>query len=139
MTPTGTEAEVCADIAARQANGIQKYGVSVAENPLSRREWAQHAYEELTDAAVYLKRMMSEPEGPALPVLKKLIEKFSDDHTWEINSIVSVNEVTGIRQECELFGHEYVNQSGGGIAGDDYSGWLYLPIEGQYLKIWYAC
>jgi len=53
---SGIEAEVCADIAARQAKGIEKYGVSVADNPLALREWLQHAYEETLDQAVYLKR-----------------------------------------------------------------------------------
>lgn len=57
---TGTEAGVCADIALRQAHGIRKYGVAVAENPLALREWLQHAYEEALDFAVYLKRSIDE-------------------------------------------------------------------------------
>lgn len=56
MTPHGTEARVCADIAKRQALGMEKYGVSVADNPLSLKEWLQHAYEETLDKAIYLKR-----------------------------------------------------------------------------------
>jgi hypothetical protein len=59
-TPTGTEAEVCADIAERQAKGIAKYGTTVAENPLQLKQWLQHAYEETLDKAVYLKRAISE-------------------------------------------------------------------------------
>ena len=58
--PTGIEAEVCADIARRQAFGKNKYGTTVAENPLSLRCWLQHQYEELLDAAVYCKRAISE-------------------------------------------------------------------------------
>ncbi len=58
--PTGTEAEVCADIAERQAKGIAKYGTTVAENPLQLKQWLQHAYEETLDKAVYLKRAISE-------------------------------------------------------------------------------
>lgn len=58
--PTGTEAEVCADIAKRQALGIAKYGVTVAENPLPLREWLEHAYQETLDQAVYLKRAIQE-------------------------------------------------------------------------------
>lgn len=57
---TGIEAEVCADIASRQAKGIAKYGVTVADNPLSLREWLQHAYEETLDQAIYLKRAITE-------------------------------------------------------------------------------
>ena len=58
--PTGIEAEVCADIARRQALGKNKYGTTVAENPLSLRCWLEHQYEELLDAAVYCKRAIAE-------------------------------------------------------------------------------
>lgn len=54
----GTEALVCQDIAKRQAHGMQKYGVSVQDNPLPFEKWLQHAYEEFLDAAVYMKRSM---------------------------------------------------------------------------------
>lgn len=57
---TGTEARVCADIARRQQIGIQKYGITVEQNPLSLREWLQHAYEETLDKAVYLRRAIEE-------------------------------------------------------------------------------
>lgn len=57
---TGTEAAVCADIAKRQALGINKYGTTVAQNPLELRAWLQHAYEEVLDTAVYLKRAIEE-------------------------------------------------------------------------------
>lgn len=60
MTATGIEALVCADIARRQALGIAKYGTTVAENPLELRQWLQHQYEELLDAAVYTRRAMAE-------------------------------------------------------------------------------
>lgn len=58
--PEGTEAEVCADIARRQQMGINKYGVTVADNPLNLREWLTHQYEELLDAAIYCKRAIAE-------------------------------------------------------------------------------
>lgn len=58
--PTGIEAEVCADIARRQALGMAKYGVTVVGNPLPLREWLQHAYEETLDTAVYLRRAIAE-------------------------------------------------------------------------------
>lgn len=57
---TGIEALVCADIARRQQVGIEKYGTTVAENPLSLRDWLQHQYEELLDAAVYCRRAIAE-------------------------------------------------------------------------------
>ncbi len=56
----GTEADVCQDIAKRQQVGIKKYGVTVSENPLTRKQWLQHAYEEALDHAVYLKRAIEE-------------------------------------------------------------------------------
>lgn len=58
--PEGIEADLCAEIAARQAKGIQKYGTTVADNPLTLREWLQHALEEVLDQAVYLKRAIAE-------------------------------------------------------------------------------
>jgi hypothetical protein len=54
------ETQVCEDIKHRQRVGILKYGTTVAENPLTHREWLQHAYEECLDMAVYLKRAMEE-------------------------------------------------------------------------------
>lgn len=58
--PEGTEAEVCLDISRRAAMGLNKYGTTVAENPLSLREWLTHQYEELLDAAIYCKRAIAE-------------------------------------------------------------------------------
>jgi hypothetical protein len=55
-----TETMVCFDIKARQQLGLKKYGMSVANNPLSLRQWLQHAYEETLDQAVYLQRAIQE-------------------------------------------------------------------------------
>lgn len=57
---TGTEKRVCEDIEKRQALGLQKYGTSVEQNPLILRDWLQHQYEELLDAAVYCRRAIEE-------------------------------------------------------------------------------
>ncbi len=57
---SGTEKSVCDDIARRQQFGINKYGQTVAENPLTLRQWLQHAYEEALDQAIYLKRAIQE-------------------------------------------------------------------------------
>jgi Lar family restriction alleviation protein len=66
---TGTEARVCADIAARQQVGIKKYGTTVEANPLPSLEWARHAYQESLDMPIYLKRLIEELEKPQpLPV-----------------------------------------------------------------------
>lgn len=58
--PHGIEAMVCTEIAARQAKGVAKYGTTVADNPLSLRQWLQHALEECLDQAVYLRRAIAE-------------------------------------------------------------------------------
>jgi predicted HAD superfamily Cof-like phosphohydrolase len=54
--PTGTELAVCEDITTRQQMGIRKYGTQVCDNPLSHKEWLQHAYEESLDRSIYLKQ-----------------------------------------------------------------------------------
>lgn len=56
----GTELDVCKDIAMRQQLGINKYGTTVAENPLELREWLVHAYQEALDQAIYLRRAIEE-------------------------------------------------------------------------------
>lgn len=60
---SGIEKLVCEDIEKRQALGIQKYGTTVADNKLSLRDWLQHQYEELLDAAVYCRRAIEELEN----------------------------------------------------------------------------
>lgn len=66
MTAQGTEARVCQDIAKRQQLGLKKYGVSIEQNQLSLKEWMQHQYEELLDAAIYCKRAIEELEKSEL-------------------------------------------------------------------------
>lgn len=72
MNVSGTEAAVCADISKRQKIGLEKYGVSVRENPLNLRQWLQHAYEESLDKSVYLKRAIEE--------LDRMIEKMEAEN-----------------------------------------------------------
>jgi hypothetical protein len=62
MSATGTEKRVCEDITLRQSLGVSKYGTTVEDNPLSKKEWIRHAYEEALDLAVYLKRLMQEED-----------------------------------------------------------------------------
>lgn len=61
-TLSGIELEVCHDIEARQRKGMAKYGFTVKANPLDQKAWLQHAYEEMLDAAIYLKRAIHEME-----------------------------------------------------------------------------
>jgi hypothetical protein len=60
MPAKGIEALVCEDIARRQEIGISKYHTTVLDNPLPPEAWANHLYEELLDAAVYLKKILYE-------------------------------------------------------------------------------
>lgn len=62
---SGTELDVVLDIAKRQQVGIAKYGTTVENNPLTLRQWLQHAYEECLDQAVYLRRAINEIEKKA--------------------------------------------------------------------------
>ncbi|MEI6870839.1 MAG: hypothetical protein WCL08_01020 [Verrucomicrobiota bacterium] len=64
---TDIETEVCRDILSRQRLGIAKYGCTVADNPLSLREWLTHALHECYDQAVYLKRAIAEIDGKETP------------------------------------------------------------------------
>ena len=57
---TGTEARVCEMIASRQRLGVAKYGMTVAGNPLSLRQWLMHSLEEKLDDAVYMLRAIEE-------------------------------------------------------------------------------
>lgn len=59
-TPTGIEAAVCRDIAARQKVGIAKYSTTLEDNPAPLSERIRHAYEEALDGANYLKWAHSE-------------------------------------------------------------------------------
>ena len=62
---SGTELRVCRMIAERQMRGIQKYGTTVEANPLTLRDWLQHALEESLDQAIYLKRAIEEMDRRA--------------------------------------------------------------------------
>ena len=48
------------DLLQRSQIGISKYGVTLARDDLSLRDWLQHAYEETLDQANYLKRAIVE-------------------------------------------------------------------------------
>ena len=58
--PEGTEARICAEIAARQQMGLSKYGTTVAESRIGLREWLVHAKQEAMDQAIYLQRAIEE-------------------------------------------------------------------------------
>jgi len=79
------ETMVCEDIKRRQELGIKKYGVTVADNPLSLKEWLTHSYQEQLDNAVYLRRAIEtcerlEAENRILrELLKEVMFRTGDD------------------------------------------------------------
>lgn len=62
--PDGEEIEdlVCADIRSRQEVGRVKYPTTVAKNTAPLKEWLNHQYQELLDAAIYCRRAIKEIE-----------------------------------------------------------------------------
>jgi hypothetical protein len=61
--PTGIEARVCQDIAARQRLGVAKYGRTLAEQPIDLSGFLVHAYEGCLDQAIYLKAAIERLEN----------------------------------------------------------------------------
>jgi hypothetical protein len=51
---------VRADLRRRSEVGIQKYGTTLAGNPIDLRAWLEHLLEELLDASCYVKRAIVE-------------------------------------------------------------------------------
>jgi len=58
MTDDSITATLCAELRQRAAVGRAKYGVTLAEAGLSRRELLQHAKEEALDQAAYLQALI---------------------------------------------------------------------------------
>ena len=56
------EDAVCRKITARASFGKEKYGVSMADETLSRLQWLIHAQQEAMDLAVYLEKLIQEAE-----------------------------------------------------------------------------
>lgn len=88
--------------------------------------------------------MPSITKAPIKEFFESFLELVSENSSWEIRGLVDPMEVTGTRQESDhdYFDHLWVDQeAGGGITGDDFYGFMYIPIpnEGHYIKIWYNC
>jgi len=49
--------KVINDLKDREARGIEKYGTTMDRTDLKIKDWQQHLYEELLDAALYCKKM----------------------------------------------------------------------------------
>ena len=53
---------VCEDLKARSEAGLAKYRTTMDRQDLTRKQWLQHLYEELLDAAQYTKKLIMECE-----------------------------------------------------------------------------
>jgi NTP pyrophosphatase (non-canonical NTP hydrolase) len=49
--------KVIKDLQDREARGIENYGTTIDRTDLKTKDWQQHLYEELLDAALYCKKM----------------------------------------------------------------------------------
>lgn len=54
-----------AELEARAARGLMKYGVTLSDAPLSLRDTLQHAKEEALDLAAYLQRAIDDLDRQA--------------------------------------------------------------------------
>lgn len=52
------EETVCQKIRQRAEVGLKKYGVSMADEVLSRYDWLVHAQQEAMDLAIYLEKLI---------------------------------------------------------------------------------
>lgn len=50
---------VIEDLKSRSELGVKKYGTTLDRSDLSETEWLQHLYEELLDAANYIKKIIT--------------------------------------------------------------------------------
>lgn len=59
----GLIARVATEFADRGARGVVKYGVSMDNAKLTRRQWLQHAKEEAMDQVLYLQKLIDLEDG----------------------------------------------------------------------------
>ena len=88
--------QVIADLEARKELGFSKYGTLLYTK--NGRSFAQDLYEELLDAACYLKGMMLEADGPEPQGLDL-------DALWDCSSGTIVKNGDGANFCCFLPGH----------------------------------
>lgn len=50
---------VIQDLQSREAKGVKEYGTTMDRGDLNERSWLQHTYEELLDAAIYVKKLIT--------------------------------------------------------------------------------
>ena len=108
--PTGTEAKVCDLIAQRQRLGVNKYGTTVAANPLSLRQWLVHQQEELADALVYCTRAIDELDASGAAAKKYDSTNCLGATVFDVDGDVflkCVKSIDILAREVELFYEPY--------------------------------
>ena len=110
IKPTGTEAKVCDLIAQRQRLGVNKYGTTVAANPLSLRQWLVHQQEELADALVYCTRAIDELDASGAAAKKYDSTNCLGATVFDVDGDVflkCVKSIDILAREVELFYEPY--------------------------------
>lgn len=46
------------DLISREEKGLKEYGTTMDRTDLSEEDWLQHAYEEVLDLSIYLKKII---------------------------------------------------------------------------------
>lgn len=82
QSPDPTVNLVIAQMVERSKAGLEKYGATTAANPLTHAEWLAHAEEEMTDAAIYLRRarQTAEETERRLEMARKGLRAIADYH-----------------------------------------------------------
>ena len=110
IKPTGTEAKVCDLIAKRQMMGVNKYGTTVAQNPLTLRQWLVHQQEELADALVYCTRAIDELDASGAAAKKYDSTNCLGATVFDVDGDVflkCVKSIDVLAGEVELFYEPY--------------------------------
>lgn len=59
VTPDKVVRSVMKDLNERSNLGVNKYGTTLDRDDLNTSDWAQHLYEELLDASLYIKKLIN--------------------------------------------------------------------------------
>jgi hypothetical protein len=71
--------------------------------------------------------------------LDRIVKELKRDGLLYVSYVGIVDTPNGVKKFCEIqgFDHEYYEQKTG-YCNDEYYGNFYLPIEGKYMKFYYA-
>lgn len=75
----GLIARVATEFADRGARGVVKYGVSMDDAKLTRRQWLQHAKEEAMDQVLYLQKLIDMEDAAEPRMIHLQVHEMSHD------------------------------------------------------------